>query len=120
MKVDPRFANVADASAARQGAPAPVAPRPALLPPRAAPLVRPLAPRPGLHAELEWIVGAQGLDASLFTGTRPDDILEDVLVRILPTLDLDGETRLLAVGLLREEIDTRQALELQRAQAQLP
>lgn len=79
-----------------------------------------LPPQSELHTALERIAGAQGLDAALFTGSRPTDILEDVLVRLLPGLDLDQETRVLAVELLREEIATRQALDVQRSEAYVP
>jgi hypothetical protein len=55
----------------------------------------------------------------LFAGSRPAEILEDILERILPTLPLDGETRALAMSLVREELDTRQALDRRRVETEV-
>lgn len=119
MKIAPRPADLRPGDATRTVAPA--ADQATAVRPARSPLPPPTSPaRPRLPDELEDIAGAQGLDAALFAGARPSDILEDVLVRLLPTLDLDPDTRLLAMELLREELDTRQALDLQRAEAGAP
>ena len=55
----------------------------------------------------------------MFAGSRPAEILEDILERILPSLPLDGETRALAMSLVREELDTRQALDRQRVETEV-
>lgn len=117
MRITPRAAELRATQSTREVAAAPervAATRPR---PQDAVASAGLSPQSDLDGALERIAGARGLDAALFRGSRPIDILEDVLVRLLPGLDLDQETRRLAVALLREEIDTRQALEVQRTEA---
>jgi len=121
MKIDSR-APLAPADAASD-----VRTRPSeLLPasPIAPPAVRqPSLPRtlplPTVQDDLHALELAAGVEPGLFAGSRPAEILEDILERILPSLPLDGETRALAMSLVREELDTRQALDRQRVETEV-
>lgn len=78
-----------------------------------------LLPLPGrrptsLRHDLRRLSEPEQAEAALFSGSRPTEILEDIVERILPALDLDAETKTLAMALIREEIDTRQSLDRQR------
>ncbi|TBU78942.1 hypothetical protein [Phytopseudomonas daroniae] len=75
-------------------------------------------PLPSIQDDLQALELAAGVEPGLFAGSRPAEILEDILERILPTLLLDGETRTLAMALVREELDTRQALDRQRVETE--
>lgn len=78
-----------------------------------------LLPLPGgrptsLRHELRRLSEPEQAEPALFSGSRPTEILEDIVERILPSLALDAETKTLAMALIREEIDTRQSLDRQR------
>ena len=78
-----------------------------------------LLPLPGgrstnLRQELRRLSEPEQAEPALFSGSRPTEILEDIVERILPSLALDAETETLAMALIREEIDTRQSLDRQR------
>jgi len=120
MKIAPRATDLRATEPTREVAAAPDRVAATLRPVRGFVPPGTLPQRTELQAELELIAGAQGLDAALFSGSRPTDVLEDILLRLLPTLELDPDARLVAVELLREELATRQALELQRAEAGTP
>lgn len=68
-----------------------------------------------LRRNVERLGESGGIDPSLFAGSRPGDILEDILERIVPNLALDEDTRSLAMTLIRDELDTRRSLDQQRA-----
>lgn len=85
--------------------------------PREASLPR-TPPQSSVQDDLQALELAAGVEPGLFAGSRPAEILEDILERILPTLPLDGETRTLAMALVREELDTRQALDRQRLETE--
>lgn len=70
-----------------------------------------------LRRNVERLGQSGTIDPSLFAGSRPGDILEDLLQRIVPSLALDEDTRSLALTLIRDELDTRRALDQQRAEA---
>lgn len=93
----------------------PASPPPAVRPPS---LPRTL-PLPTVQDDLHALELAAGVEPGLFAGSRPAEILEDILERILPSLPLDGETRALAMSLVREELDTRQALDRQRVETEV-
>ncbi len=76
-------------------------------------------PLPTVQDDLHALELAAGVEPGLFAGSRPAEILEDILERILPSLPLDGETRALAMSLVREELDTRQALDRQRVETEV-
>lgn len=76
-------------------------------------------PLPTVQDDLQALELAAGVEPGLFAGSRPAEILEDILERILPSLPLDGETRALAMNLVREELDTRQALDRQRVETEV-
>ncbi|UCJ17185.1 hypothetical protein K5Q02_01970 [Pseudomonas sp. MM211] len=119
MKIDSRapLAHVDSASQVSNRAdllPTSIKPSPA---PREPSLPR-TPPLPSVQDDLQALELAAGVEPGLFAGSRPAEILEDILERILPTLPLDGETRTLAMALVREELDTRQALDRQRVETE--
>lgn len=119
MKIDTRpLVSGSELAPQRSAHAAPVAPADPVV--GLPPVREPGAPRNAvghsLRGELEGLAHTGGVEPSLFCGSRPVQILEDILERILPSLDLEGETRTLAMALLREEIDTRQALDRQRVE----
>ena len=77
------------------------------------------SPQPSLQDDLQALEHAAGVEPGLFAGSRPGEILEDILERILPTLPLDGDTRSLAMALVREELEIRQALDRQRLESEV-
>lgn len=76
-------------------------------------LLPPAATR-ALQRDLQRLGEPEETAPALFSGSRPTEILEDILERILPSLALDTDTKGLAMTLIREEIDIRQSLDRQR------
>lgn len=77
--------------------------------------------RTGLRRSLQGEAGkaaaSSGITAELFGHARSLDIFEHLLQHLIPALDTDPETRQLAEAVIREELQLRQTLEQQRAQA---
>ncbi len=71
--------------------------------------------RRSLRRDVERLGESGSIGPSLFAGSRPGEILEDILDRILPSLELDEDTKNLAMTLVRDELDTRRSLDQQRA-----
>lgn len=120
MKIDSR-ASLVPVDSAAPTANQPVDLHPTSIKPLSAPHEHSLPrtpPLPSVQDDLQALELAAGVEPGLFAGSRPAQILEDILERILPTLPLDGETRTLAMALVREELDTRQALDRQRLETE--
>lgn len=71
--------------------------------------------RRSLRRDVERLGESGRVEPSLFAGSRPTEILEDILERIVPSLDLDADTRSLAMTLIHDEIETRRSLDQQRS-----
>ena len=121
MRIDARTPLLpADSTAEVRSRPAQPLPERIITPPAidsAGPLRK--SPQPSLQDDLQALEQAAGVEPGLFAGSRPAEILEDILERILPTLPLDGDTRSLAMALVREELEIRQALDRQRLESEV-
>ncbi|MFZ4963045.1 hypothetical protein ACW9IK_00695 [Pseudomonas gingeri] len=75
--------------------------------------------RQALRGQASEADAASSVSPELFGNGRSLEILERVLEQILPALDFEPQVREMAEDFIREEIETRQQLEQQRAEVQV-